>query len=112
MILLEIQQCFTLLKNQSKTFWVFQKELWNLLYQYKMSQYDTLNVKLSLSQLNKLNTGIKKWYSSNLNLSSNTVGNSNGETDSPHALLLTDTQVSAISKVYSFISIKWVNITL
>ena len=112
MILLEIPQRFTLLKNQSKTFWVFQKELWNLLYQYKVSQYDTLNVKLSLLQLNKLNTGMKKWYSSNLNLSSNIDGNSNGETDSPHALLLTDTQVSATSKVYSFKSIKWINITL
>ena len=59
MILLEIQQCFTLLKNQSKTFWVFQKELWNLLYKYKMSQYNTLNVKLSQSQHNESNTGIK-----------------------------------------------------
>ena len=28
-------------------------------YQYKMTQYNTLNVKLSNSQLNKLNSGIK-----------------------------------------------------
>ena len=29
-------------------------------YQYKMSQYNTLNVKLTNSQLNKLKSGIKK----------------------------------------------------
>ena len=30
-----------------------------------MTQYNTLSLKLSNSQLDKLKSGIKKWYSSN-----------------------------------------------
>ena len=51
-----------------------------------MTQYNTLNVKLSNSQLN------------NLNLSSNLIGNSIDETNLPHRLILTNTQVSKIRK--------------
>ena len=44
-----------------------------------MTQYSTLNVKLSNSQLNKLKSGIKNGIGVTLNLSSNVVGDSNGE---------------------------------
>ena len=61
-----------------------------------MTQYKTLIVKLSDSQLNKLKSGIKNGTEVSLNLSSNLIGNSNDETKFPHKLLLTDTQVSKI----------------
>ena len=40
---------------------------------YKMTQYDTLNVKLSNSQLNKLKSAIKNGTKVTLNLSLNIV---------------------------------------
>ena len=58
-----------------------------------MTQYDTLNVKLSNSQLNKLKSGIKNGTEVTLNLSSNLIGNYNDETNFPLKLLLTNTQV-------------------
>ena len=45
-----------------------------------MTQYNTLNVKLSNSQLNKLKSGIKNGVEVTLNLWSNVLGNSNDET--------------------------------
>ena len=42
-----------------------------------MTQYKTLNVKLSNSQLNKLKPRIKIGSEATLNLSSNVIGNSN-----------------------------------
>ena len=53
-----------------------------------MTQYNTLNVKLSNSQLNKLKSGIKNGTQVTLNLSSNAVGNSSDETNFSHKLLL------------------------
>ena len=41
-----------------------------------MTQYNTLNVKLSHSQLNKLKSAIKNGTEVNLNVSSNLIGNS------------------------------------
>ena len=59
-----------------------------------MTQCDTLNIKLSNSQLNKLKSGIKNGTKVvTLKLSSNVIGNSNDETNFPHKLLLADTQV-------------------
>ena len=40
-------------------------------YQYKITQYNSLNVKLSNSQLNKLKSGIRNGIEVTLNLSSN-----------------------------------------
>ena len=60
-----------------------------------MTQYNTLNVKLSNSQLNKL---IKKGTEVTLKLSSNAVGDSNDETNFLNKLLFTNTQVSEIRK--------------
>ena len=62
-----------------------------------MIQYNTLNiklVKLSNSQLNKLEFAIKNGTEVTLDLSSNLTGNCNDETNFPQKLLLTDTQVS------------------
>ena len=58
-----------------------------------MTQYNTLNVKLSNSQLNKLKSGIKDNTEVTLKISSNVVGDSNNENNFPHKLLLTNTQV-------------------
>ena len=63
-----------------------------------MIQYNTLNVELFNSQLNKLKSAIKNRTEVTLSFSSNLIGNSNDETNFPDELLLTDTQVSAIIK--------------
>ena len=55
-----------------------------------MTQYNSLNVNLSNSQLNKLKSAIKNETGVVLRLSSNMVGNSNNETNFPHKLLLTN----------------------
>ena len=63
-----------------------------------MTQYNTLNVTLCNSQLNKLNSAIKNGTKVTLNLSSNVVGDSNDENNFPHKLLLTSTQVAKLRK--------------
>ena len=49
-----------------------------------MTLYDTLDVTLPNSQLNKLKSGIKNGTEVTLSLSSNVIGDSNGETNCPH----------------------------
>ena len=49
-----------------------------------MTQYNTLNVQLSNSQLKKLKSGIKYAPEVTLNLSSNLIRNSNDETNFLH----------------------------
>ena len=66
-----------------------------------MTQNNTLNVKLSTSQVNKLKSGIRNGTEGTLNLSLNLIGNSNDETNFPHKLLLTDTKVSKIHKAFT-----------
>ena len=66
-----------------------------------MTQSNTLNVNLSNSHLNKSKSGIKNDTQVTLNLSSNVAGESNGETNFPHKLLLTNTQVSKICKAFA-----------
>ena len=61
-----------------------------------MTQYNDLNVKLFNLQLNKLQSLIEDGTEVTLNLSSNAVCESNDETNFPHKLLLTNTQVSKI----------------
>ena len=53
-----------------------------------MTQYNSLNVKLSNSQLNQLKSTIKNGTDVVLRLSSNMVCNSDDETNFPHKLLL------------------------
>ena len=66
-----------------------------------MIQYNSLNVKLSNSQLNKLKSSIKKETDVVLRISSNMVGNSSDNTNFPHKLLLTDRQVANIRKAFA-----------
>ena len=66
-----------------------------------MTQCNTLNVKLSNSQLNKLKSGINNGTEVTLKISSNIVGESNDENSFPHKLLLTDTQVSRLRKGFT-----------
>ena len=66
-----------------------------------MTQYNTLNVKLSNSQLNKLKTTIKNGTKVTLNLPSNIVRDSNDENNFPHKLLLTNTQVPELHKAFA-----------
>ena len=66
-----------------------------------MTQYTTLNVKLSNSQLNTLKSSIKNEPEINLNFSSNLIVNSNDETNFQYKLLLTNTEISKIHKVFT-----------
>ena len=67
-----------------------------------MTQYNSLNVKLSNSQLqNKLKSAIKNESDVVLRISSSTGDNSNDNTNFPHKLLLTDRQVANIRKAFS-----------
>ena len=66
-----------------------------------MTQYNSLNVKLSNSQLNKLNSAIKKESEVVLRLSSNMIGDSNEKTNFPHELLLTNRQAADLPKAFT-----------
>ena len=66
-----------------------------------MTQYNSLNVKLSNSQLNKLKSAIKNETDVVLRLSSNMIGNSGDNTNFPHELLLTNRQVANIRKAFA-----------
>ena len=68
---------------------------------YKMTQYSSLNVKLSNSQLSKLKSAIKNENDVVLRISSNMVGNSNDNTNFPHELVLTNRQVKNIRKAFA-----------
>ena len=57
-------------------------------------------MKLSNSQLNRLKSGTKNATEVTLNLLSNLIKNSNGKTNFPHKLLLTNTQVSIIRRAF------------
>ena len=66
-----------------------------------MIHCNTLNVKLSNSQLDKLKSGIKNDSEVTLNLSSNVIGYSNDETSFPHKILLTNATVLRICKDFA-----------
>ena len=66
-----------------------------------MTQYNSVNVKLSGPQLNKLEVAIKNETELVLRLSPNMIGDSKDEANFPHELLLTDRQVSSICKAFS-----------
>ena len=66
-----------------------------------MTQYSSLNVKLSNSQLSKLKSAIKNETDVVLRISSNMVGNSNDSINFPHELLLTNRQVANICKAFA-----------
>ena len=64
-----------------------------------MTQYNSLNVKLSNSQLNKLKSAIKNETGLVLRLSLNMV--CDDETKFPHKLLLTNRQVKNLRKAFA-----------
>ena len=66
-----------------------------------MTQYNSLNVKLSNSQLNNLKSSIKNENDVVLRISLNMVGNSNDNINFPHELLLTNRQVANIRKAFA-----------
>ena len=66
-----------------------------------MTQYNSLNVKLSNSQLTKLKSAIKNETDVALRISSNMIGNSNDDTNFPRELLLTNRQVANIRKAFA-----------
>ena len=64
-----------------------------------MTQYNSLNVKLSNSQINKFKSSIKNENEAVLRLSSNMIGDN--ETKFPHKLLLTNRKVSNLRKAFA-----------
>ena len=64
-----------------------------------MIHYNSLNVKLSNSQLDKLKSAVKNETEVVLRLSSDMIGNN--ETNFPHELLLTDRQISSLRKSFA-----------
>ena len=66
-----------------------------------MTQYKSLNLKLSNSHLNKLKSARKNETEVILRLSSNMIVNSNNEANFPHKLLPTKTQVANLRKAFA-----------
>ena len=71
-----------------------------------MTQYNSLNIKLSNSQLNKLQSAIKNETDVVLRLSSNMIGNStelhsDDDTNFPDKLLLTNRQFSNLRRAFA-----------
>ena len=64
-----------------------------------MTQYNSLNIKLSNSQLNKLKSAIKNKSEVVLRLLSNMIGDD--KTNFPHKLLLTNRQVANLCKGFA-----------
>ena len=64
-----------------------------------MTQYNSLNVNLSDSHLNKFKSAIKNETDVNLRLLSNMIGDN--ETNFPHKLLLTNRQVVNLQKAFA-----------
>ena len=65
----------------------------------EMKQYDSLNVNLSNSQLNKLNSAIKNETEVVLRLSSNRIGDN--ATNFPHKFFLINRQVANLLKAFA-----------
>ena len=66
-----------------------------------MTQYNSINVKLSNSRLNKLKSAIKNKTELVLRLSSDMIGNSDDKINFAHELLLTNRQVANLRKVFA-----------
>ena len=66
-----------------------------------MTQYNSLDAKLSNSLLNKLNSARKNKTEVILRLSSNIIGDSDDENNFSHKLLLTNRQVANLRKAFA-----------
>ena len=64
----------------------------------KITQYNSVNVKLSNSQLKKLTSGMKNGTKVTSNFSSNVIGDFIDENNFPKKFVLTDRQVSKFRK--------------
>ena len=71
------------------------------MYQYKKAQHNSLDVKLSNPQLNKLKSAIKNKTETVLRLSSKMISNSDDRINFPHELLLTNRQVANLHKDFA-----------
>ena len=68
-------------------------------YQYKMTQYNSLNIKLSNSQLKKIKSAIKNETGVVFRLSLNMDGDD--ETNFPHKILFHNRQVPNLRKAFA-----------
>ena len=66
-----------------------------------MTQHNSLNVKSSNLQLNKLKSAIKNENDVVSRLPSNMIGNYDDETNFPHKLLLTNREVATLCKAFA-----------
>ena len=66
-----------------------------------MAQYNSLNINLSNSQLNKLHSAMKIKTEVVLRFSSNRIGNSDNETNFLYKLLLINGKVPNLRKVFA-----------
>ena len=66
-----------------------------------MTQYNSLNIKLSNSQLNRLKSAIKDETKVVLRLVSNMISNPDDKTNFPYKLLLTNRQVVILCKAFA-----------
>ena len=66
-----------------------------------MTQYNTVNLKLSNQQLNELKSGMKNNTKVTLKNSSNVVGDSKDENNFLYKLLLTNRQLSKFRKAFA-----------
>ena len=66
-----------------------------------MTQYNTVNLKLSNEQLNELKSGMKNNTKVTLKNSSNVVGDSKDENNFLYKLLLTNRQLSKFRKAFA-----------
>ena len=67
-----------------------------------MTQCNSLNIKLSNSQLNKLKSAIKNESEVVLRLSSNMIGDSDDKINFSHELLLANRQVANLRKTFPY----------
>ena len=68
-----------------------------------MTEYNSLNVKVSNSKLNKLKSGIKNDTRVTIKLSLDVVGDSNIDTNFTQKLVLPNLQVSRLCKIFQMI---------
>ena len=76
-----------------------------------MTEYNSLNVKLSNSQLHKLKSAMKNETDVVLRLSSNMVGHSDDETSFTHKLFLNNRQGANLCKAFAKLSKTDINLS-
>ena len=67
-----------------------------------MTECNTLSIKLSNLQLNKLISGTRNGTEVTLKILSNVIGDSNDENNFSHQFLLINTQISKLRKAFAY----------